>query len=261
VSGHDPTKRHATVIVVLDSEIFQATLDESGYRAADAKYPDDAFVFAGYIGKVVDWENLGHVWQLLVVKFPELQDAEFVKALMRWTGPKSDHRAVALMDAVVENRNLGSVRWILPYREFRSALPAGGDDMLYFFGWFAVLTRLLGLIRLVPRVTLQLFYDENVHEEKRLQDGYEQFRSFVERKRPDVMSMLPYRPQPKSGRDFWPIRAADALAWNAHRDYIRTAKGKSHSNALWNLLDSGPQAFKDLYTAKDLREVLAQEHE
>jgi hypothetical protein len=66
---------------------------------------------------------------------------------------------------------------------------------------------------------------------------------------------LPRRPTPKNDSDFWPIRAADALAWNTHREFIRQQKGKQFSNPLWNLLKSGVVFFDRTYSADNVRDI------
>jgi uncharacterized protein DUF3800 len=246
--------------VTLDSETFQAVLDESGYAGgADRRYPDDVFVFGGYIGKVIDWEHLTHAWDNILTTHPELKDADFVKALVRWKGRFSDPRAIKLMKAVTDIPGLGSVRWRLPYSAYRSAVLTqmlGGNEAMYFFAWFGILSQLLATISMTPNAKLDLFYDENLYEEPEIQRGYERFRDSVAKANSSWLRMLPLRPVPKNDKDFLPVRAADALAWNTHRHFIRAQKGKVFSNPLWKLLDAGPNAIDDTWDAEAVRDVL-----
>ena len=102
----------------------------------------DVFVFAGYIGKVRDWENFAHRWRAIVADNPKLESANTVKALFRWCGPYSDWRAIRLMSAVISDPHLGSIRLKLPYKEYRSVVLThllGGKENLYFFAWSSVL--------------------------------------------------------------------------------------------------------------------------
>lgn len=245
--------------MVVGSEAFQAILDESGYEADNARYLNDVFVFAGYIGKATDWAKFTHDWQLIIEAHPELQDAGFVKALMRWKGRISSPQALSLMKCVVDNTGLGSIRWRLPYSEYRKVVVThllGGEENIYIFAWFAVLMQAIAVISMTPNSTLDLIYDHNIVEEPKVHAAYIKLREFIELEYPDVASRLPYRPQPRSDRDFWPLRAADALAWNTHRHYIRTHIGKRFGNPLWTLLDSGPKALDETWTAEDVRDVL-----
>jgi hypothetical protein len=119
ISGFDPRMRSDRWFVMIESKAFQAVLDESGYKAADE---NDVFVFAGYMGKVADWAKFTHDWGDIIRNHPELEDTEVVKGLVRFTGPYSDHRAIKLVKAVTDNLALGSIRWLLPYREYRSVV-------------------------------------------------------------------------------------------------------------------------------------------
>lgn len=243
----------------MDSEVFQAVLDESGYEAADSNYRDDVFVFAGYIGKLVDWAAFTHAWQRIIDTHPELQEVEFVKGLMRWKGRYSDPRAVDLVKSVIENNGLASIRWRLPYKEYRKVVVThalGSNENIYVFAWFAVLMMAIGIISAMPGATLDLIYDQNIFEEPKVQTGYERLRKWLEKNYPDVAARVPCRPHPKSDTQFWPLRAADALAWNTHRHYIRTHRRRAFGNPLWRLLDSGPIAMDATWTAEDVRDVL-----
>jgi hypothetical protein len=188
VSGHYSTIRRRRWIVIMTGEPFQAMLDESGYAASDPNHPNDVFVFAGYVGTVKDWEDFTHAWEPILDAEPELRDARFVKKLVRWQGRWSDPRAVKLMKVVTDNRDLGSIRWRLPYRDYRSVVltnAMGGDENLYFFAWFGVLLELLGTIRAnFPDATLDLFYDQNIEQESKVQAGYEKFHRFLQDKFP-----------------------------------------------------------------------------
>jgi hypothetical protein len=241
------------------AEPFQVVLDESGYKAADPKHPNDVFVFAGYIGKVADWTSFTRAWQPIFEKYPELHKTKVVKQLMRWTGPYSSPLALALIKSVVENNGLGSIRWRLPYANYRKAVPTqilGGDENIYVFAWFMVLMLTVGIIARFPDATLDLIYDQNIAEEPKVQSGYMRLRSFIQAEYPDVARRLPYRPRPEDDSGFWPLRAADALAWNTHRHYTQTQRRRRFGNPLWTLLDSGPEALNITFTEQDVRDVL-----
>jgi hypothetical protein len=247
-------------LIAMDSEIFQAVLDESGYEAADSRHPNDAFVFAGYMGKVSDWANFTHSWKPIIDQHPELRDTDFMKALMRWHGGRSHPLAVDLMKAVTDNNGLGSIRWTLPYREFRKVVRArehGLKEHVYFFAFSAVLFQVLGtVLQAESDARFDLIYDQNIHEEPRIQEAYQKYRAIIEKASPWLAQRMPLRPQPLTDAEYWPLRAADALAWNTHRHFIRAQKGRLFTNPLWRLMDSGPEAFKDTWSEQDVRAVL-----
>jgi hypothetical protein len=259
VAGLDPKVREFRWFVVVDfNDIFQAVVDESGYAAADCRYPNDALVFAGYVGKIADWANFTHAWKAIIEDHPELNDTEFVKALMRWKGSKSDPRAMALMNAVVENPRLGSIRWTLPYRALREGADrVPGEEEMYFFAWSGVLTHCVATILPIPNARLEFIYDQNIHEESKVQTAYVNYRRAMVRAVPDLADRLARRPQPMNDADFWPLRAADGLAWNTHRHWIRQTKGKQFSNPLWRAMDAGPMAIDETWDAQDVRDILS----
>jgi len=257
ITGLDPKVREYRWLVAMDFEIIQAVVDESGYAAADARYPDDVFVFAGYMGSIIDWAHFTHAWKPVIEEHPELQDAEFVKGLMRWQGPKSDPRALALMNAVVKCRHLRSVRWKLPYRAIREgANRAPGEEEMYFFAWSAVLTHAVATILQIRNARLEFIYDQNIYEEARVQNAYVNYRRAMVRAVPEIADRLALRARPMNDAEFWPLRAADALAWNTHRHWIQATKKKRFSNPLWQLIDAGPKVIDQEWTTEDVRDLI-----
>jgi hypothetical protein len=229
--------------------VLQASLDESGYGSS---IPNDTFVFAGYIGSVSQWTQFTHEWNELSIEHPEILNTRTVKGLMRTPDENVDPLAVQMMQAVCD-AGLCSIRWSISYSDFH-AVPKAAEDGLYRVAWTATLIRTLAEIR-HGNFTLDLFYDQNIGEENKVQKGYREFRDWIDARRPDVVKMLPYRPTPRSDDEFWPLRAADALAWNTHRAILQKSRNQQHSNALWTVLDSGPKCFDVTWTAKDLRDV------
>ncbi len=252
LAGHDPRVCERTWFVMLHSEVFQAVVDESGYGAAD---PNDTFIFAGYIAKVADWENFTHAWDAIFSKHPELGDADYVKQLARWTGSKSDNRMITLMKIITGDPRFGSIRWRLPYAAYRAANVThvlSGDDALYTVAWLGVLFGSLAAIHGIPNAKLRFFYDKNIEQEPKVQAGFQELRKWAAKYRPDVLAMLPSRPVPEDDQMFWALRAADALAWNTHRQ----AQHRSFSNPLSRLVECGAVAYDETWTADDVREIL-----
>ena len=240
------------------NDVFQAVVDESGYEAADPRYPEDVFVFAGYIGKIADWANFTHAWKPIIEDHPELEDAEVVKKLMRWKGTKSDPRAMSLVTPIVENPRLGSIRWRLPYRALREgAKVAPGGEEMYFFAWSGVLTHAIATILPIPKARLEFIYDQNIHEGPRVQRAYVNYRRALVRTVPELVDRLALHAKALSDKDFWPLRAADGLAWNTHRHWIRARKGKRFANPLWRSMDLGPKAIDEEWNTQDVRDLLA----
>lgn len=183
-------------------------------------------------------------WEPVLKGNPELSDIGKFKALVRWEGSQSDDRIVRLFDSLTSDSAFGSVRWRLPFSEYRTVVlnyAMGEPENIYTFAWFGTLLHLLGAIRHRPNATLDLFYDENMGEEPKVQAGYDVFYRWIVEEQPAIAAMLPRRPTPRNDTAVWPLRAADALAWNAHRAFLMDKKGKRFSNPLWRALDGGPK--------------------
>jgi len=236
--------------------ILQVALDESGYEASRT---DDVFVFAGYIGTEPQWTDFMHKWNDIFIQHPQMRDARTFKKLVRWCGRWSDPRAVELVQAVGTS-GLKSVRWRLPYSSYRKVVlnsVYGDKDNLYVFAWFAMVIRLWMEVSIRDRAdTFDLIYDENINEEEKVQTGYAELIRLLREKGSRLVSVLPLRPTPRSSRIFWPVRAADALAWNTHRHFMQVGKNKRHSNPLWTALESIPSLMDDTWTATDVHNFL-----
>jgi hypothetical protein len=164
------------------------------------------------------------------------------------------------MKEVVDHPRLRSIRWRLPYRAVREgASRAPGEEEMYFFAWSGVLTHAVATVLPNPNTRLEFIYDENLYEEERVQQAYVNYRRAMIRAVPELVDRLALRARPMSDADFWPLRAADGLAWNTHRRWIQETKGKLFSNPLWRLMDGGPKAIDEEYTADDVRDLIGDE--
>ena len=127
---------------------------------------------------------------------------------------------------------------------------------MYFFAWSGVLTHAVATILPIPKARLEFIYDQNIDEETKVQNAYINYRRAMARAVPELADRLSLRARPMSDAEFWPLRAADGLAWNTHRHWIRAAKGKQFSNPLWRLMDAGPKIIDEEWTAQDVRDLI-----
>jgi hypothetical protein len=173
-----------------------------------------------------------------------------MKALFRWDGPKSDERTTRLIKAVCAS-GLKSVRWKIRYEEYLSVFP--NAEHLWLVGWLGMLSHTIAEFRWIPDAKLQLYYDQNINEEEKVQSEYRQFYEWALATHTDWCKMLPFRATAENDETFWPLRAADALAWNDHRAYWHEhKKAKRFPNPLWKVLDSGESCFNETWTKDDL---------
>jgi hypothetical protein len=229
------------------AEIIQVSIDESGYRSS---LPGDIFLFAGYAGSVACWEEFTHAWHEIVDGDPELENTNTMKKLFRWKGPRSDPRTIRLIDAVNAS-GLKSARWKIRYDEYLSVIP--NTEHLYLVGWLGMLSHTIVEFRLIADAQLQIYYDQNINEEDKIQSGYRRFYEWAAATHPDWCGMLPFRAIPENDVTFWPLRVADALAQNDHRAYWHERKKrKPFPNPLWKMLNSGEFCFNETWTKEDL---------
>jgi hypothetical protein len=104
VSGLSPAKRLERYLV-----LFQMFLDESGYGQTAM---DEAFIFAGFIGGVPQWEDLAHQWDTLLNESPVLSAEGFKKSLRCTRNSKRIEKFVAAL----ANSKLHRINICIPRR-------------------------------------------------------------------------------------------------------------------------------------------------
>lgn len=241
--------------------ILQVGVDETGYGQAG---PNEAFVFAGYVGPVTHVEAFTHLWDAILNKEPAMAVKQF-KRRVRSTGT-IDPRVLQLVHAIPAcylhgvRFKVGQDDHATMIEALRKAAPAHPSMRLwasnpYFFAFMALLFSLIGTIWKDPDVKLEVIYDENLRERKRLEQGYQFFRRFAEQYAPAFLAKLAKDPIPRNDEEFSLIQAADALAWHSHRHHVENAKGNKHENEIWTILNSVPFFVDFHWKAEDLRDA------
>jgi hypothetical protein len=242
--------------------ILQVGLDETGYGQSR---PDEAFVFAGYAGSVAHVETFTHVWDLLLNEpLPSMSVFE-LKKRVRWRR-KTDPRVLQLVRAV-QACHLHGVRFKVGQDDFQKALakvqslrprafPRWLSDNPYCFAFMSMMAGLIAPIRSIPDAKIEIIYDENLRERKKLEMAYQSYREFERNKSPEISRMLPKDPLPRNEEEFSLLQAADALAWHSHRAHVEAFHGRPHVNEVWDALNAIPFYADDTYTLDDLLDVL-----
>jgi hypothetical protein len=256
VSGLPPKIRWKRSFVIL-----QVGLDETGYGQTGA---DEAFIFAGYIGPVTHIEAFTHVWDRLMNLPPPLSVHE-LKKRVRWLR-KIDPRVLALAH-VIHGAHLHGVRFKVRPNDYQEM-----TDLLrpiqmkipermhmsknpYFLAFLGIFLHLVGMIWNDPDTKVEVIYDENLQERKRLEEGYRQFRFFCEIAAPKFLTKIAKEPLPRNDEEFSLLQAADALAWHSHRAHVEGAHRRDYTNGLWSVLNSVPFFVDTDWTGDDLRDV------
>ena len=238
----------------------QLVVDESGYGQTG---PTEAFVFAGFIGDVHQWEDFSHYWAPIMNEEKPLWTADTLKDNR---GKKNHPRILRLVEAIAKS-GIARVQFRIPDSDYEIAVKGNLQswfrnkeideegfkrlDNPYLFGFYSNLLSVLGAIREHEGVELDVIYDCNMEHRERLEDAYQ---GFLESNIPDeVKAMLPKVPLPRSDKTFMPLQAADLLAWHAHRDFVKSKEGKPHADAVWLALKELPKVVDDTWDANDLR--------
>jgi len=237
----------------------QLVIDESGYGQ---KGLTEAFVFAGFIGDVQQWEDFTRHWAPIMNEDP-LWTAEKLKAKR---GTKDSARILRLVEAIGKS-GIARIQFRIPDEDFEVAIRRNlqswfrnGEideegftrlDNPYLFAFYSSLLSVLGAIREHKGIELDVIYDCNSEHRERLENAYQ---DFLESKiSAEVKAMLPQMPLPRNDKTFMPLQAADLLAWHTHRDFVKSKEGSVHADAVWLALKDLPKVVDDTWDANDLR--------
>ena len=162
----------------------QLVIDESGYGQ---KGLTEAFVFAGFIGDVQQWEDFIHYWAPIMNEQP-LWTAEKLKAKR---GTKDNARILRLVEAHREKWNRADTVQDSRRGFCRSRLDAifrAGSEMARLMkkvsrgltipicvAFYSNLMSVLGAIREHEGVELDVIYDCNSEHRERLENAYQDF--------------------------------------------------------------------------------------
>jgi hypothetical protein len=215
--------------------MVQAFIDDSGW---DGKSP--AFVLAGYVAKVEQWEAFVKEWQA-VLDLPEPNSLPYWRMsesfrfsdpkcpFYGWTSQQRDDRLKKFVPVINRHvlHGIVSVVPIEPYlRLFKGTYNPDALDRPYFLTFFSIMVRLFYLtqqLNLDDRI--EFIFDRKGDESAALlQDQYDKF---IELAPPELRKLSAGRPRTDGNDvDILPLQAADIIAWHARRYYYDLCRGK-----------------------------------
>jgi hypothetical protein len=259
VSGFSARVRIERQVVV--GEIIQLAVDESGHGQSGH---DEAFLFAGYVGSVPDWENFTHGFDALLHESPAMTPREFKRQVR---SPNPDSRIIRSIDLANEC-SLRGFRYKINHNVFVAlqALVLSTKDRdsydyfknSYFIAFAGTLLFLMASVRNKPDYQVELIYDEEMHERRRLERGYREFRKWAGQEHPEILEYIARRPVPRNDLKFWPLLLADALAYHSHKNHVESANGREYTHPLWIALKDIRFVVDDGWSTIDL--LHAREH-
>ena len=231
VCGLPSEKRDARLFLVL--QIF---IDDSGRGV------DPAFVLAGYVGRVANWESFSDEWQKILNEKPKLNYIKATEAIWLkgefagWTPADRDRRVIRLvklikryaMYAVDLSIDLAAFDLILRQKRGVFKQPEG-------LAFSHIVTWMLG--RASERKTLEkieLIFDGGViSREKHIIETYVAFMKHLPA---ELTSLLYKRPRFEDDKEVLPIQAADLWAWHVRRQYYERARNSVWESPIWDAL-------------------------
>jgi hypothetical protein len=126
----------------------------------------------------------------------------------------------------------------------------------YFFAFMAVLTNLIAEIQSDPDVKIEVIYDENMGERKKLERGYQMFREFAERFEPILLTKLAKDPIPRNDEEFSLLQAADMLAWHSHKAHVEKSNGRVHNSEIWSIVNNVEFFVDEHWNLENLRALI-----
>jgi hypothetical protein len=227
--------------------IIQMVTDESGHGQIG---PDQAFIFAGFVGPVPHWERFSHEFTRLLKRNPAMSPREF-KTQVRRENP--DERVLRSVQ-MISDCSLHGFRFKIAHDDFLKLQALAyrivpTDERFffrnqYFIAFVSTLLILMAGARHSSEYKVQFIYDEEMHEERKLKAGYKLFRDWAKRTKPEILDYLYRNPFPQPDAAFHPLLMADALVYHSYKAHVAAAHGRRHINPLWESLQ-GVEFYAD----------------
>lgn len=213
--------------------ILQSYIDDSGN---DTRSP--AFVLAGYLATVDQWDAFSIEWQSVLdiqdprpLKKMRMNDAvQLRKSRSPFYGFTEDERDRRLQKfALVPGRHAQhGIISVIPkdsYRRiFKEKFGIEQLDRPYFLSFFGVMANFANIVdKLTLGNKVEFIFDTEDREDKGLL--MKEFEKFVSCAPDRIKSIISGFPQFKRDDDMLPLQAADMLAWHARRYYYELEQG------------------------------------
>ncbi len=232
--------------------MFQVCIDDSATESNQGP----AFVLAGYVARVRNWEGLAVDWRALLDSRPKLEYLKGQEANSRsgqfkgWTVQQRDKKLLEFV-AIIKKYKLRSIRHTVSHAGFREHVggilfksPAARPrphPVLRNPGYVAVSAvtcAVIGdLLRSKTREKVQFIFDEGVVSRGELERGY---RSLMLRAPRRATDLIAQPPEFRDDKEFLPLQAADLLAFQVGREGLLRQRGEILTSSVWLALSDPP---------------------
>lgn len=201
--------------------MLQVFLDDSG---KDGKSP--AFVLAGYIAHVHDWDSFANDWQTLLAKERSIKYIKGYEAFRlkkqfdKWSELDRDRRMLEFI-ALIKSYSGKGIAFTIERQCFTKILdgvPKKPFDSPSMFAYLLALTSILPIVAdLFDSQQIDLILDHNVVKRPQAKSAYKQLGMVA----PELFQLLARKePRFEDDMNVLPLQAADILAFciKAHTD-------------------------------------------
>jgi len=228
--------------------LLQIVIDESG-RGQER---DPAFVLAGYIARVRNWEVFADRWQAILAEPPSLKYLKGYEAyrlrdqFKGWTEVDRDKKVAKLISVIHKYAPL-SVTLAVNGRAFDAILrPTKGslrND--YPLAVAAITTKVLSY-RADQRTfeKLDFVFDEGMLRAKDFERAFDEMMTSLPKK---ATNLIGKRPHMEDDLEFLPLQAADLLASYVRFKLAAESRGESFDCVVWEALCNSAQNLNGLH--------------
>jgi hypothetical protein len=236
--------------------LLQIVIDDSG--RGQEKNP--AFVLAGYIARVQNWEAFADRWQALLAKAPKLDYLKAYEAywlcdqFKDWTETERDQKLFELI-ALIRQYSPLSVTLAINGKAFDGFLKAhkGALKNVYPLALAAIMTKVLRY-RLEQQTfeKLDFVFDMGMLHANLFEQAFKDMMVALPER---ATKLIGKRPHMEDDLEFLPLQAADLLASYVRFKLAAEARGKIFKNKVWDALCDCGKNLNALIATEGLREL------
>jgi hypothetical protein len=239
--------------------LLQIVIDDSG--RGQERGP--AFVLAGYIARVLNWDAFADAWQTVLAEKPAIDYLKGSEAFRLagqfrgWSEAKRDAKVIRLISLIRKYSPL-SVTLAVNGKAFDAILRASKGSLknVYPLAIAAITTKVLSYRADQPTIEkLDFVFDQGMLS--READFEQAFKEMMTSLPARATNLIGKRPHMEDDLEFLPLQAADLLAAYVRQKLAAEARGEIFQNVVWEALADGPMnldASLSTHALSDLRQ-------
>ena len=233
--------------------MLQAFVDES--------VEDPVFLLGGYIAPAERWKLFSNRWREVLELPPRLSYLKMKEAhacrgeFEGWSEPRRDER-LKLLHGLIDEFAAGAFCLAFDFHKFKRAFAALGklerkELNPYYFACSRLMTSLarsqksLGLDG-----PIKFIFDNRMMEKHHVVEAWDWAWKVAKPEPPNLREIIGGAPSFEDDKDFWPLQAADMLAWWMRRRFVALSKGQEPITPPWILKDKPSPGARSLVSVQ-----------